>query len=306
MIPAAILACLGLLQTYVKGWDSDTDLFMWEHDAPVLLGVGALFLALRWVSPSRTESRPVAPNYRFSIAALVVLTVLTTWAGYRLVFETHAFSRDEHLALFDAAIFARGELMAKVAPEWRAYVPGLQPMFMLDVPAHTFWVSGYLPVNAAFQAVGLKLGLQGVVSPILAALGLFATWAVGRKLWPERPDMALLSAILLASSSQFLVTAMTPYAMTAHLALNMTWLWLFIRGGRLGHAGAIAVGVLACGLHQLIFHPLFVAPFILQLWLDRRWRAALAYTVAYGLICLFWVSYWPIMLRIVGVAPAAE
>src|SRR5208282_587380 len=111
---------------------------------------------------------------------------------------------------------------------------------------------------------------------------------------------------LLATSSQFLITAMTPYAMTAHLTVNLVWLWLFLRGGRLGHAGAIAVAFLACGLHQLIFHPLFAAPFILQLWLERRYRAALFYTLAYALIGAFWIAYPTIALGLmVGAAPAA-
>ena len=73
----------------------------------------------------------------------------------------------------------------------------------------------------------------------------------------------VVAAVLLATSSQFLLTAMTPYSMTAHLALNLAWLWLFLRGGVVGHSLAIAVGALACGLHQLVFHPLFVAPFAL-------------------------------------------
>src|SRR6185369_7189537 len=112
--------------------------------------------------------------------------------------------------------------------QWRALVPQLEPMFMLQTPGHAFWASGYLPVNAALQAIGLRLGLPGLVSPLLAGLAVVATWGVGRRLWPDKPGLALLAAILLATSSQFLLTAMTPYAMTAHLALNMTWLWLFL------------------------------------------------------------------------------
>jgi hypothetical protein len=47
--------------------------------------------------------------------------------------------------------------------------------------------------------------------------------------------------------------------MTAHLTLNLIWLCLFLRNDKIGHGAAIAVGFLASGLHQLIFHPL-VAP----------------------------------------------
>src|SRR5476651_649022 len=98
---------------------------------------------------------------------------------------------------------------------------------------------------------------------------------------------------------------MTAYAMPAHLAFNLAWLWLFLRGGRLGHSAAIALGFFATGLHQLLFHPLFAAPFVLQLWLDRRWRLAGVYTLAYAAICGFWVEFPQLELRWLGEATTA-
>src|SRR6185369_7896650 len=90
---------------------------------------------------------------------------------------------------------------------------------------------------------------------------------------------------------QLLVTAMTPYAMSAHLALNLAWLWLVLRGGKLGHGAAAGVAFLATGLHQIVFHPLFAAPFVLELWLARRWKPALLHTCAYAAIGLFWTLF---------------
>lgn len=302
--PGLALTILAALHTSLTGWGGDLDVFMWGQDLVVFAGVGALFLTLAGLrrSGGALETAAAATRPRSWILLLAGVTLAAGWLGYRLVFEGYAFSRDEHLALFDARIFAGGHLMAEVPQQWRSYVPALEPMFMLQTPGHRFWASGYLPVNAALQAIGVATGLKGLISPLLAGLAVVSTWAVGRRLWPDRPNAALIAALLLATSSQFLVTAMTPYAMTAHLALNMSWLWLFLRGGRLGHAGAILTGFLACGLHQLIFHPLFVAPFILQLWLDRRWRMAAGYTLAYAGICLFWTLYWPLMMSFVGVA----
>ena len=60
--------------------------------------------------------------------------------------------------------------------------------------------------------------------------------------------------MLLASSPQFLITSMTSYAMSAYLALNLLWLWLFLRDTPRAHLAAMTVGFAACGLHQLIFH----------------------------------------------------
>jgi hypothetical protein len=97
---------------------------------------------------------------------------------------------------------------------------------------------------------------------------------------------------------------MTPYAMSAHLALDMAWLWLFLRSDRIGHVGAVAIGFLAAGLHQLVFHPIFVAPFVLELWLAKRWKSAAWYTLAYVAICLFWIQWWSLALP-QTVVPAA-
>ncbi|HEY2595489.1 MAG TPA: hypothetical protein VGK33_16480, partial [Chloroflexota bacterium] len=134
-----------------------------------------------------------------------------------------------------------------------------------------------------------------------SAFSVVAVWGVGRKLWPERPSLALIAAALMGTSPQLIVTSMSAYAMPAHLAFNLAWLWLFLRGGKLGHAGAIAVGFLATGIHQLIFHPMFVAPFVLQLWVRRRWGLGALYTLAYAAICLFWIEYWPLASWVSGI-----
>jgi hypothetical protein len=89
---------------------------------------------------------------------------------------------------------------------------------------------------------------------------------------------------------------MTPYAMTAHLAFNLLWLWLFLRNTPSSHGGALVVGFAATGLHQVVFHPLFAAPFVLSLWLGRRWRLAAAYTIGYAAICLFWILWRDLLI----------
>ena len=138
---------------------------------------------------------------------------------------------------------------------------------------------------------------------MLAALAVVTIFGVARRLWPTRLDAALISALLVATSSQVLVTSMTSYAMTAHLTLNLIWLWLFLRDDKIGHGAAIGVGFLASGLHQLIFHPLFVAPFIVRLWASGRRPLALTYVVSYAAICLFWISCWQIVLEWQGMSP---
>jgi hypothetical protein len=104
-----------------------------------------------------------------------------------------------------------------------------------------------------------------------------------------------------ALSAQVLVTAMTTYAMTAHLALNLVWLALFLRGGSWRHALAMAMGVWAIGLHQVIFHPLFAGPFILTLLPRRQWGLFAAYAVVYGGALLFWTTYPSLVVESAGI-----
>lgn len=291
-----------------------TDRFLVSQDAPVLIvmALAAVFWPLVRGPAGRLApvidggigaipARPIV-----AVAAIAVVCLVVTWAGTVWIYDGYALSMDEFMANFDAVIFSHGSPMAAIPAPWRPFSGALQPIFTVTAAGRAAWSSAYLPVNAALRALGGMVGARSLVSPLLAAVSVVAVFAVARRLWPRRPDLAVIAALLLATSSQFLVTAMTAYAMTAHLAFNLVWLWLFLRGGKAGHLGAIAVGFLACGLHQLAFHPLFVAPFVLQLIFERRWRLAALYVAAYAAICLFWVSYWPLVFATMGPAhPAA-
>jgi hypothetical protein len=268
-------------------------LFRFQDFQVLMLGsILLLFLAVR--SGTVAMKPPRRPALVATLLALFVL--IAAGAGTWLVFGDFPLTRDEILADFDAGFIAQGRLIAPIAAEWQPFASALMPQFMLPVPPGTGWLSAYLPGNAALRALGeLTVGAEWT-SPILAAVSVVAVYRIGRRLWPEAPDAALVAALLLASSAQVLTQAMTAYATTAHLALNLVWLWCFLRRDWKGETGALAAGFLATGLHQLIFHPLFVAPFILQLWLDRNWRRALLYTAGYGAICLFWIAYWQILL----------
>jgi hypothetical protein len=274
---------------------------LWLELAGVALLIGgwmpAAGPALAW-----TEAILRSPRRVPWLAALFMLIV--GLAGSALVFRGFALSYDEVMAEFDAAILRTGRLVALAPPEWRPFASALVPTFRLPVPGDAAWVSAYLPVNAALRALVSVVLEPAWTGPLLAAVAVFAVYRIARRLWPQRPDAAAVAVVLLASSPQVLVTAMTPYAMTAHLALNLVWLSLFLRNDRAGHAGALAVGFLACGLHQVIFHPLFVAPFILHLLAGRRWRLASVYVAGYGAICGFWVVYWQLALAWSGLSEA--
>ncbi len=276
-----------------------TDVFAVNQDAIVALGM-ALMLALIAAPTFRfapgVAARAAAERFGGRIVILAAVTVaIVAFAGWWWVFQAHALSGDEFWAAFDADIFQHGRLMAPIPSAWQPYAHALQPAWGLETPDHAWWASTYLPVNAALRAAFGALSSQALAGPAWAALSIILVWDLGRRLWPDRRDAALVAAILLASSSQLIFAAMTPYAMPAHLAFNLAWLCLFLRKGWAAQAGAILVAFLATGLHQWIFNPLFAAPFVIQLWAARRWRLALTHTVAYALICAFWIA-WPGLL----------
>jgi hypothetical protein len=143
-----------------------------------------------------------------------------------------------------------------------------------------------------------------LASPAMAAFGGFCIWRVSRLLWPASTGVQLACVILYAGSSQVLVTAMTAYSMSMHVALNMLWLWLFLLNRRSTHVAAMLVGWFATGIHQPVFHAMFVAPFLLMLLGQKRWRLLAAYISIYALIGGFWLA-WPIWISSLGSAPAA-
>ena len=271
----------------------------------VWLAAIALFLVLAATVavPARLGSWSRLAQVPIRAVCLVALaTGLAALVGTFVVFHGVPLSYDEVMADFDARIMLGGRLIAPLAPEWRHTVLALAPSFALTVPDDAAWVSSYLPVNAALRAAFARVATPALTGPVLAVIAVLALAGIARRLWPDRPDATLVAALMLATSPQVLVTAMTPYAMTAHLTLNLVWLLLFLRGGRLGHGGAIIIAFLACGLHQVIFHPLFALPFLVGLVIDRRWRLAATYLAAYAGIGAFWTFYWQGLLLLTGYA----
>ena len=270
-----------------------------------LHAVFLIMLALAWRRwpPSRGPhwSVPQLDRLAFSLAIVIGLATL---AGTYVIQHDYDLVRDQLYATFDAAIFASGKLMAPVPSEWRDYLPALMARHVLPTAGNVAWVSSYLPGNAAFRALtGLLLAPQ-VANPLLAALSVLFCVKLGRRFWPDRSAPTLAALAFFTTSAQMLFMAMTSFANTGHMTFTLAWMLLFLRGDRIGHAGAIAVGFIATGWHQLLFHLLFVAPFVLELWWSRRWRLAAFYSGAYAVIALFWVSYWKIAASVQGVALA--
>jgi uncharacterized membrane protein (UPF0136 family) len=276
-----------------------------RQDLVVGIAVVAALLLFAWRADVAQRGFPT-PRPRTIAVVMAIAMPLLCWAGAQIIFDRYDFSRDEQMASFDAIIFASGRLFATFPVGARDTATIFNQTFILPIGNHEAWVSSYLPMNAAIRAIFLRLGDATLTAPFFVGLGAIALWRIGARLWPQSPGSQVAALLLYAGSSQIWITGMTSYAMSAHLGLDLLWLWLFLKDRPWARAAAIAVGFVATGLHQPLFHPLFVLPFLAMLASEKRWRELALYCVAYAAIGLFWMG-WPIWISAhgspLGVAP---
>jgi hypothetical protein len=266
-----------------------TAFFLYQQDRWLLLGAMMITLfSSRRIDRHEVAFRPA----RWLAPATALALVSLCYAGHYWLLSGYAMSRDEQMALFDASIFESGKLVAPLAAEWVRHTSALNTLFMLPVEHPSAWISAYLPMNAVLHAAVGLVADAALTGPLLVGIGAIALHGCIRILWPDRPEASLLALLLYALSGQIVITGMTSYAMTAHLALNLTWLWLFLQRRRMADLGALAVGFVAVGLHQPLFHPLFVAPILMLLLKERNWQRAAFFAVGYLMVCAFWLL-WP-------------
>lgn len=249
-----------------------------------------------WAEKFAALSNTVSYHRKWHWILLASMAVFGTSAiGQAIVYHGFSLSMDEYMADFQSRIFAHGDLLAPVPVDWRLFILALQPIFMVHDPMNLVWGSAYLPLNSVLRALFSLVSMEALTGGLMSVVAIVATWAVARRIWPNDSAPAAVAVTLLATSAQLLVTAMTSYAMPAHLALNMVWLWLYLRDDRIGHGLAPVVGFAAAGLHQIHVHAFFVAPFMINLVFRRRWRLASWYAVTYGLGHLVWAAYFPLI-----------
>ncbi len=266
--------------------------FFERQDGLVIVALIGLLIAGAF--SNRTEKPWTEPDpwlSRWRVAGISIGVALVLWGGAYRLLENYPLTRDEHMVVFDMAVFRSGHLAYPLAAGWRPYAQALTPAFLLPLPGNAAWVSSYMPVNAMLHAAFGFVFDPALLNPFLAALGAIALFDVAQRLFPDSRSAQLIALLVYGTSAQVLVSAMTPYAMTGHLALNLVWLALYLRGTRFSHGLAMGIGFLAIGLHQVVFHPLFAAPFIDQLRRRGEWRTAAAYLGSYTAFLLFWISY---------------
>jgi hypothetical protein len=271
-----------------------------SQDAPVMIGCAVLILGLALHSP-RCSVPTQLPSNR-SLIALGLACVLGLGAGTYWLMGNFPVSRDEQMVVFDMAVFGKWQLATPLVPQWREYAQALVPDFLINSDHPAALVSDYLPMNAMLRLAFAQVADPAFFNPCLVLLGGIALWDIAARIFGD--DVRARWVVLLAYglSSQMLVTAMTTYAMTAHMALNLLWLAAFLRGGKAGHSIAIFAAFLAVGLHQIVFHPIFAAPFIVWRLREGQWKTVLLYGAGYLCIFGWWATYPHLVTQSTGVS----
>ena len=259
------------------------------QDAPVLLFLALSVAMFAWRSPKWRLPSHLPPWWMLTLSALAIAGALS-WGAYA-VFGNYPVARDEHMVVFDMAVYASGHLAMPLAPFWRPYAGALVPDFLLNERMPAGLVSAYLPMNALLRLGFSQIANPALMNPLLTVAGGLALLDIARRTFPDDSRTIWVVLLIYGLSAQMLVGAMTPFSVTAHMALNLIWLAAFLRGGRAGHGVAVLTGFVAVGLHQLAFHPVFAAPFLLWRLREGRWRLVLIYTVTYASIVLWWAGY---------------
>jgi hypothetical protein len=268
----------------------------------VILIFLSMLLAGAALLPILPARRPLSMSW-LTVSFIAVAAAALAYAGHYWLLLDYDFTRDEQMANFDAAIFRAGHLVWPLPPEWQSHAAELNLRFMPRAGEQQLaWVSGYLPINAAIRALFGLAGDAALAGAAYLGASILLLWSCARRLWPDKPETATVCVLLLVSGGQFMLAGTTAYAMPAHLCLNLLWLRLFLADRRSADLGAIAVGFIATGLHQPLFHPMFVAPFMLMLLVERNWRRLLLFVPLYALIGAFWL-YWPILVLDLVAAP---
>ena len=303
---AAILFAAAIGCFFIAG-NSVTLHLAQAQDAPVLLLLVLSVAVFAWRSPAWRLPLRLPPSWIMLLGALAVAGAL--WFGAYAVFDNYPVARDEHMVVFDMAVYAHGYLAMPLAPFWQPYAGALVPDFLLNERRPAGLVSAYLPMNALLRLGFSKIADPALMNPLLAVFGGVALLDIARRTFPDDARTIWVVMLIYGLSAQMLVGAMTLFSVTAHMALNLIWLAAFLRGGRAGHAVAIATGFVAVGLHQLAFHPVFVAPFLLWRLREGQWRLVLIYAAAYALIVLCWAGYPllpPVQTAVATAAAAGE
>ncbi|MEJ2261868.1 MAG: glycosyltransferase family 39 protein [Anaerolineales bacterium] len=153
----------------------------------------------------------------------LVLSLLAVVAAFLVadrIFENIAHLEDEIAYLWQAQAIAHGDLTLPSPPHPHSF---LVP-FVVDYKGLRF---GKYPLGwPVLLGVGVRLGVRNLVNPLLAGLGVWLTYRLGKKIFGE--TVGLLAAGLTLTSPFFLVNSGSllshPFGLVLSAAFALAWL----------------------------------------------------------------------------------
>jgi hypothetical protein len=305
-----IIARIGRPGVLNAGTGVNTFFEQYRRHEPIFLAlmasfaIGTAIVARRAVPDESATDTPWSNFSRWGVGQLAmtaVIVVALTAIGTSVVMHALPLSMDEYVADFQARVFASGLRVATIPDAWRPVAWSMTPVFIAYDPQRQLWVMQYLPVYAALRALFMELGADRLLNPALAGASVMLVYACARRLWPADRWRAWLAVAFLATSTQFVFMSMTGFAMPAHLAINLLWLYAFLRNDRAGWAVAPLIGAVALGLHNPFPHALFVTPFLFYILWQRRWGWTAYFAAVYlaGIVLWYW---WGRSVHVAGEA----
>lgn len=235
------------------------------------LAVGVCLCASLWNRP--------APMVRLADLlarhphAVALASVAAFGAGAIFVYHDYPFSMDEYAAVFQAKIFASGQLFARLPPSvlnWLV-VPGFNGSFLVASHLSGHAIEGYWPGFALLLAPFEFLGIPWLCNAVLAGLAVYLIFRITLTISGEARAAGWAMLFTLASGA-FVANAIAYYSMQAHLTVNLLYVWLLLRPTNARALAAGIVGSLGLVLHNPFPHALFALPWIVALALDRDQR----------------------------------
>ncbi len=231
---------------------------------------------------------------RFALL-LSLLAVLLTCLVTDRIFEQMPHIEDEIAYVWQAEAIAMGHLTVPSPPDPHSF---LVP-FVVDYEGQRF---GKYPLGwPAMLAAGVYLGIRSLVNPLLAGLGVWLTYRLGKRVFGE--TVGLLAAVLTITSPFFLMNSGSllshPLGLVLSAGFALAWLetwddsplnpwWTLITAGLCLGVLILTRPLTAVGL-VLVFVPHGIYLWLCRGWEDRRRMLVfMAIVLALSSLYVFW------------------
>lgn len=228
------------------------------------LSLTVYILALCWKKPE-----PVLMLVDFVGAHMITIPLAIIGAlaiGTVFIYHNNALCMDEYAAVFQAKIFAAGQLSAHLPPsviDW--LIPrGFNGEFLIASRTTGQAIEAYWPGFALILALFQFFGVAWLCNASLAGLAAFLIHRITFELTHDQ-RAAGWAVLFTVASGSFVANAISYYSMQAHLTANLLFVWLLLKPTTYRAFTAGLVGSLALILHNPFPHALFAAPWIIAI-----------------------------------------